>query len=142
MFRLCEKAPDILREVCLERGWEEYSENGGEADGDWNLWWKTQGFTSGEFERCRPWQRLNHFPKSTNITKKDGLARNLRRMRTSYGGSMFEFFHSRSSFQMSIKSLLQNSLSKMAVSNQITGSASQLSSPVAEEFLYFKIYMI
>lgn len=92
MFRLCEKAPDILREVCLERGWEEYSENGGEADGDWNLWWKTQGFTSGEFERCRPWQRLNHFPKSTNITKKDGLARNLRRMRTSYGGSMFEFF--------------------------------------------------
>lgn len=92
MFRLCEKAPDILREVCLERGWEEYSENGGEADGDWNLWWKTQGFTSGEFEHCRPWQRLNHFPKSTNITKKDGLARNLRRMRTSYGGSMFEFF--------------------------------------------------
>ena len=92
MFRLCEKSPDILREVCLERGWEEYNEDGGEADGNWNLWWKTQGFTSGEFEHCRPWQRLNHFPKSTHITKKDGLARNLRRMRTSYGGSMFEFF--------------------------------------------------
>lgn len=92
VFRLCEKAPDILREVCLERGWEEYNEDGGEADGNWNLWWKTQGFTSGEFEHCRPWQRLNHFPKSTHITKKDGLARNLRRMRTSYGGSMFEFF--------------------------------------------------
>lgn len=92
VFRLCEKAPDLLREVCLERGWEEYSEDGGEADGEWNLWWKTQGFSSGEFEHCRPWQRLNHFPKSTNITKKDGLARNLRRMRRSYGGSMFEFF--------------------------------------------------
>lgn len=92
VFRLCDKAPDILREVCLERGWEEYDESGGESNGDWNLWWKTQGFTSGEFEHCRPWQRLNHFPKSTNITKKDGLARNLRRMRTSYGGSIFEFF--------------------------------------------------
>ena len=92
VFRLCEKAPDILREVCLERGWEEYNEDGSEADGNWNLWWKTQGFTSGEFEHCRPWQRLNHFPKSTYITKKDGLARNLRRMRTSYGGSIFEFF--------------------------------------------------
>lgn len=96
VFRLCQKSPDILREVCLERGWEEYNEDGGEADGDWNLWWKTQGFTSCEFEHCRPslrpWQRLNHFPKSANITKKDGLARNLRRMRTSYGGSMFEFF--------------------------------------------------
>lgn len=92
VFRLCDKAPDILREVCLERGWEEYDESRSESNGEWNLWWKTQGFTSGEFEHCRPWQRLNHFPKSTNITKKDGLARNLRRMRASYGGSMFEFF--------------------------------------------------
>lgn len=92
VFRLCEKSPDILREVCLERGWEEYNEDHDEADGNWNLWWKTQGFTAGEFEQCRPWQRLNHFPKSTHITKKDGLARNLRRMRTSYGGSLFEFF--------------------------------------------------
>ena len=92
VFRLCDKAPDILREVCLERGWEEYNEDECEANGDWNLWWKTQGFTSSEFENCRPWQRLNHFPKSTYITKKDGLARNLRRMKTSYGGSIFEFF--------------------------------------------------
>jgi len=92
VFRLCDKAPDILREVCLERGWEEYREDGCEANGDWNLWWKTQGFTSSEYENCRPWQRLNHFPKSSNITKKDGLARNLRRMKTSYGGSIFDFF--------------------------------------------------
>lgn len=91
VFRLCNKAPDILREVCLERGWEEYSEKY-DAGGGWNLWWKTQGFTSSEYENCRPWQRLNHFPKSANITKKDGLARNLRRMKTSYGGSVFEFF--------------------------------------------------
>ena len=88
VYRLCDKAPDILREVCLERGWEEYSKNECEAD----LWWKTQGFTSSEYENCRPWQRLNHFPKSANITKKDGLARNLRRMKIAYGGSIFEFF--------------------------------------------------
>ena len=92
VFRLCDKAPDILREVCLERGWEEYGENECEADGGWNLWWKTHGFSSSEFENCRPWHRLNHFPKSANITKKDGLARNLRRMKTSYGGSIFDFF--------------------------------------------------
>ena len=92
MFRLGENAPDILREVCLERGWEEYPGDGSQDDGDWNLWWKPQGFTAVEFEQCRPWQRLNHFPKSTNITRKDGLARNLRRMRTSYGGPIFDFF--------------------------------------------------
>ena len=94
VFRLGEKAPDIVREVCLERGWEEYREDECEEDGDggWNLWWKTQGFTSSEYQTCRPWQRLNHFPKSSNITKKDGLARNLRRMKTSYGATMFDFF--------------------------------------------------
>lgn len=92
VFRLCDKAPDILREVCLERGWEEYSKNECEAARGWNLWWKTQGFTSSEYENYRPWQRLNHFPKSASITKKDGLARNLRRMKTAYGGSSFEFF--------------------------------------------------
>lgn len=92
VFRLGEKAPVIVREVCLERGWEEYRKDECEADGGWNLWWKTQGFTSSEYETCRPWQRLNHFPKSTSITKKDGLARNLRRMKTSYGGPMFDFF--------------------------------------------------
>ena len=46
VFRLCDKAPDILREVCLERGWEEYNEDHLEESGDWNLWWKTQGFTT------------------------------------------------------------------------------------------------
>ena len=92
VFRLCDKAPDFLREVCLERGWEEYNEDHLEESGDWNLWWKTQGFTTSEYKNCRPWQRLNHFPKSTKITKKDGLARNLRRMKTSYGGSIFNFF--------------------------------------------------
>ena len=43
---------------------------------------------------------------------------------------------------MSIESLLQNSLSKMAAKHPITGFASRLSSHVGEVFLFFKIYMI
>lgn len=40
VFWFCEKVLDILREVCLECGWEEYNEDGVEVDGNWNFWWK------------------------------------------------------------------------------------------------------
>lgn len=46
--------------------------------------------TGGEFrkfevEDCQPWQRLNHFPKTNAICKKDCLARILRKMVGVYG---------------------------------------------------------
>ena len=36
-------------------------------------------------------QRLNHFPKTTGLTKKDSLLRNLRRMRRTHG-QIYNFF--------------------------------------------------
>lgn len=90
VFRLCENAPELLREVCEELGWREFEEEDDE-DEDWNLWWKTSGFRTSDFDYCRPWQRLNHFPKSSLITRKDSLARNLRRMRGIYGSSLYNF---------------------------------------------------
>ena len=88
VFRLCENAPDLLREVFLERGWKEFQDG---CDGDWNLWWKSCGFRGCDFDHCKPWQRLNHFPKSGLITRKDSLARNLRRMRGVYGSFAYNF---------------------------------------------------
>lgn len=90
VFRLCDNAPAILRDVCLERGWREYEEEQDE-EGAWNLWWKSSGFRTSDFESCFPWQRLNHFPKSNSITRKDSLARNLRRMKGVYGNILFNF---------------------------------------------------
>lgn len=89
VFRLCDNAPEILRDVCLDLGWKEYDED--DEENDWNLWWKTSGFRTSDFEACRPWQRLNHFPKSIAITRKDCLARNLRRMKGIYGNSIYNF---------------------------------------------------
>ena len=89
VFRLGDNAPEILRDVCLDLGWKEYDE--GDEENDWNLWWKTSGFRTSDFEACRPWQRLNHFPKSIAITRKDCLARNLRRMKGIYGNSVYNF---------------------------------------------------
>lgn len=46
----------------------------------WNLWWKTQRFRKSEHDEIASWQRLNHFPRTDAITRKDSLVRNLRRM--------------------------------------------------------------
>lgn len=74
----------------LERGWLEFEEES-QYDYDWNLWWRTSRFRTSDYDMVYPWQRLNHYPKSTLITKKDALARNLKRMRCVHGANVFNF---------------------------------------------------
>lgn len=90
VFRLHENAPDVVREVLLDRGWEEFDPHEQE-EGDWNLYWRSSAFRSSDYENILPWQRLNHHPKTTIISRKDCLARNLRRMRGAYGPALYDF---------------------------------------------------
>nr|XP_019960580.1 PREDICTED: probable tubulin polyglutamylase TTLL2 [Paralichthys olivaceus] len=90
VFRLHDRAPELLRQVLLERGWEEY-DGGQREEGDWNLHWRGAAFHSSEYHNLLPWQRLNHHPKTVGITRKDFLARNLRRMRATWGSSLYDF---------------------------------------------------
>lgn len=92
VFRLNDhgQGPELLRHVFLERGWQEYDEEE-QAEHDWNLWWRSSRFRHSDYELLRPWQRLNHFPKCTAITKKDALARNLRRMKAVHGAAAYSF---------------------------------------------------
>eukprot|EP01065_Artemidia_motanka_P049156 TRINITY_DN8074_c1_g2_i1.p1 TRINITY_DN8074_c1_g2~~TRINITY_DN8074_c1_g2_i1.p1 ORF type:complete len:676 (+),score=206.98 TRINITY_DN8074_c1_g2_i1:49-2028(+) len=79
--------PPLLRRVLAERGWLEYdSRLGPDEQPPWNLWWRSSRFGPAQIALCRyPYQRLNHFPKTDEITKKDTLLRNIRRMRGIYG---------------------------------------------------------
>lgn len=90
VFRLHEGAPELVREVLLERGWEEFEEQQQE-EGDWNLYWRVSAFRSSNYENIMPWQRLNHHPKTVGITRKDWLARNLKRMRGTFGSALYNF---------------------------------------------------
>ena len=90
IFRIYENGPEALREVLLERGWEEFIE-GQHADHEWNLYWRGNRFRASDHEDVMHWQRLNHFPKTVAITRKDMLARNMRRMRGVYGASVYNF---------------------------------------------------
>ncbi|KAG7219117.1 hypothetical protein INR49_019325 [Caranx melampygus] len=90
VFRLHDRGPEVVREVLLERGWEEYDEDEREEE-DWNLYWRGSAFHNSEYHNLLPWQRLNHHPKTLGITRKDCLARNLRRMRAAFGSSLYDF---------------------------------------------------
>uniref|UniRef100_A0A3Q3ILJ9 Tubulin tyrosine ligase-like family, member 2 n=1 Tax=Monopterus albus TaxID=43700 RepID=A0A3Q3ILJ9_MONAL len=90
VFRLHDRGPELLREVLLERGWEEYDE-GEQEEEDWNLYWRGSAFHSSQYHNLLPWQRLNHHPKTAGITRKDFLARNLRRMRVASGSALYDF---------------------------------------------------
>ncbi|KAF3850213.1 hypothetical protein F7725_019932, partial [Dissostichus mawsoni] len=70
VFRLHERGPEVVREVLLERGWEEYDEEEREEE-DWNLYWRGSAFRNSEYLNLMPWQRLNHHPKTVGITRKE-----------------------------------------------------------------------
>jgi tubulin polyglutamylase TTLL2 len=83
VFRLGAKAPPLVREVLEARGWREHDDD---ADGDrWDLFWRPGRFTMAEYAMASMHKRVNHLPKTTGITKKDALLRNLRRMRKLHG---------------------------------------------------------
>ena len=74
----------------FERGWFEFNEET-QDEWDWNIWWRNSRFRTSDYDKILPWQRINHYPRSTMITKKDGLARNLKRMRGVYGANIYNF---------------------------------------------------
>ena len=92
VFRLNDhgQGPDLVRQIFLERGWVEFDEETHD-EWDWNLWWKTSRFRSCEHEQLLPCQRLNHYPRATAITKKDSLARNIKRMLGIFGPNVYNF---------------------------------------------------
>ncbi|XP_077977176.1 uncharacterized protein LOC144432771 [Glandiceps talaboti] len=90
IFRLTDNMPEAVRMVLLERGWTEFEDDEHEEH-EWNLWWKTSRFRTSDYDHIAPWQRVNHFPKATAITKKDCLARNMRRLQGVYGANIYNF---------------------------------------------------
>jgi hypothetical protein len=98
----CERAPILVHDVFEAKGYaeleEEYDEDGNplpppanQPPQVWHVCWKGGRHKPSEYAAANPLQRLNHFPKTMGITKKDCLLRNLRRMRATHG-AIFSFF--------------------------------------------------
>ncbi|CAH7305922.1 probable tubulin polyglutamylase TTLL2 [Phodopus roborovskii] len=90
VFRVDQSTPRVVRSVLLERGWDQFDEQHQGVE-DWNLYWRASSFPMADHVNVKPWQRLNHHPGTTTLTRKDRLARHLAHMRRLYGESLYEF---------------------------------------------------
>lgn len=87
--------PPVIRDVLVGKdGWSLYDESvPPQEQPPPNLFWKTNRFYPSQIDSLKyPYQRCNHYPKSSEITKKDGLYRHMKRMRVVHGASLFGFF--------------------------------------------------
>lgn len=58
---------------------------------DWNVLWSSGNCKLYLYEGLNQWQKINHFPASFELTRKDRLAINVRRMQEKYGKNAFDF---------------------------------------------------
>ena len=58
---------------------------------DWNLLWSSGNCKQYLYEGLNEWQKINHFPQSYELTRKDKLAINIRRMQSKFSKEAFGF---------------------------------------------------
>lgn len=58
---------------------------------EWNLCWSTSSCKSYMYEGLNEFQRINHFPMSYEITRKDRLCYNFVKMQEKFGKEQFDF---------------------------------------------------
>ncbi|CAK7300353.1 Probable tubulin polyglutamylase TTLL2 [Vulpes lagopus] len=90
VFRVDDTTPEVVQSVLLEHGWDKF-DTGEQNVEDWNLYWRTSSFRMTEHINVKLWQRLNHHPGTTQLTRQDHLARHLKHMKRMYGTPLYEF---------------------------------------------------
>ena len=58
---------------------------------EWNLLWSSGSCKSYLYEGLNEYQKINHFPQSFEITRKDKLAMNVNKMQQKFGKKQFDF---------------------------------------------------
>ena len=89
IFRMGE-IPVILRKYLLSLGWKEWSGDYN-RENEWNFRWKSGRYRPTEYKTPEEFQRMNHFPKSSIMTKKDTMLRALRKSKAIHG-NVYAFF--------------------------------------------------
>lgn len=88
--KLNETAPSILKQVLTESGWDIFNEETME-ESEWHLNWKGSRFTKQEYQACKKNQRMNHFPGTSVVTRKEELNRLFKKLQCIHGQTIFDF---------------------------------------------------
>ena len=71
---------DVIKKICSESfGWSRVS-----SSSDWNIRWQDFYISEDDLRRMLPFQKINHFPGSYNLGKKNYLGKNLTKMRQKF----------------------------------------------------------
>ena len=58
---------------------------------EWNILWSNSSCKSYLYEGLNEFQKINHFPNSNEVTRKDKLCQNVVKMQEKYGKHLFDF---------------------------------------------------
>merc|ERR1740130_1421920 len=59
--------------------------------GDYCISWVGRSLRGHDFKHIKGWQRINFFPRTQEITRKDALAQNIIKMQQLHGAKHFDF---------------------------------------------------
>ncbi len=71
----------LLRQVIQDFGWQGLEEVDKFKSEDWNLCWYDFYINEDELRKMLPYQRINHFPGSSILGKKNNLSKYIEKMR-------------------------------------------------------------
>ena len=77
----------LMRYTLEDNGFREVTER----DHEWSIQWACSNIKSTVYQAMTRNQKVNHFPKSTEMTRKDCMYRHLARLRESHGERHFKF---------------------------------------------------
>ena len=61
------------------------------SSSNFNVYWGNAHFNPNEIRQLQEWQKVNHFPRSSELTRKDRLYMNIKRMQRQFGMKLFDF---------------------------------------------------
>lgn len=75
---------EVVREAARARGWKLVDEDPDLGTRKCHVYWVDLPVITERMQQLERWQRINHFPGMSNVTRKGRLAQNLDRMRRSF----------------------------------------------------------
>ena len=86
-FRLVNGEARIISQIFLANGFQEV----GSCNQDFNIMWTSSNPNPNLFKSLLPHQRVNHFPRSYELTRKDRMYKNIERLQQAKGLKHFNF---------------------------------------------------
>jgi hypothetical protein len=80
-FKFYNSAVQLIRYTMEDNGFREATER----DQEWSIMWACSNIKVQVYQALSRWQKVNHWPKSTEMTRKDCMYKNLSRMKEVHG---------------------------------------------------------